>query len=192
MLQRHIRPSLFRLLKQWTSRDWNFPRNLKLEKERLKSGASQMGSSSSRGDLQFIRSSCRRDESWNNNISKKKVYLYFTHHLKRICLYSFIHSFIASVYACMPDCTKECVCVCPSEGNLKKLFVSFYHVSSGDQTQVVRLGGKHLYRLSHLTGSLDHSIWYSSKGLSNIKKIIINVLGLRNAGMRFLLLPLYI
>lgn len=29
--------------------------------------------------------------------------------------------------------------------------LSFHHVDSGDQAQVIRLGGKHLYSLSHLT-----------------------------------------
>lgn len=48
-----------------------------------------------------------------------------------------------------------CVRVHLSEGqtnNLWELTLSFCHMGSWDQTQVVSLGGKLLYMLSHLTG----------------------------------------
>lgn len=52
------------------------------------------------------------------------------------------------------------VCVWPtaivhmwkSKDNLGKLIFSFYYVCPGDQTQVVELGSKFLYMLSHLIG----------------------------------------
>lgn len=40
---------------------------------------------------------------------------------------------------------------CRSEDNLQKLILS-YCMDSGTQTQVLRLGGKFLYLLSHLAG----------------------------------------
>lgn len=48
-----------------------------------------------------------------------------------------------------------------SEDNLWEPILSFYCVSLRDQTQVVRLGGKRLSLLSHLTGSLSRlsSCW---------------------------------
>lgn len=39
------------------------------------------------------------------------------------------------------------------EDNLQKSVCAFYHVSSADQTQVIRLGSKWLYPLSHLSAS---------------------------------------
>lgn len=39
-----------------------------------------------------------------------------------------------------------------TEDNLQVSVFTFYHVGSGDVTQVVRLGGIHLYLLSHLFG----------------------------------------
>ena len=43
-------------------------------------------------------------------------------------------------------------CIWGSEGSLQEPFLSFYSVGPWDQTQVVRLGGRHLFLLSHLAG----------------------------------------
>lgn len=42
--------------------------------------------------------------------------------------------------------------MCKSEDNLWKLLLSFNHVGSGFQTQIVRMGCKSLRSLSHLAG----------------------------------------
>lgn len=39
-----------------------------------------------------------------------------------------------------------------SGNNLEELVFSFLHVGSGDITQVIRLGDKYIYLLSHLAG----------------------------------------
>lgn len=50
---------------------------------------------------------------------------------------------------------QACVCAAVymrrSEENMLESALSFYHVVSGDQTKVIRLDGKDLYLLSHLT-----------------------------------------
>lgn len=38
-----------------------------------------------------------------------------------------------------------------SDDNFQELVLSFYLVDSGNQTQAIRLGGKGLYALTHLT-----------------------------------------
>lgn len=47
-----------------------------------------------------------------------------------------------------------CVCVHMhvhgGQDSLQVLILTFYHVGSGDQTQVVSLGSKHIYPLSHI------------------------------------------
>lgn len=40
-----------------------------------------------------------------------------------------------------------------SEDNLQESILSSYHVGPGDQTQVVGLGFKYLYPMSHLLGT---------------------------------------
>lgn len=42
------------------------------------------------------------------------------------------------------------------EDNLMLSWFSFHHVGSGNQTQGIRLGGKHLYLLSHFTGPMRY------------------------------------
>lgn len=42
---------------------------------------------------------------------------------------------------------------CRSGDNLQKYVLAFYHMGPRDRTQVFRLGSRHLYSLSHLTGS---------------------------------------
>ena len=42
-----------------------------------------------------------------------------------------------------------------SEDNFLKLGLYFCHVDLGDQTQVIRLGGKYLYLLSYLASPID-------------------------------------
>jgi hypothetical protein len=44
------------------------------------------------------------------------------------------------------------VCIWRSEGNLRELVFCSYLIGLRDQTQVIRLGLKHLHLLSHLTG----------------------------------------
>lgn len=58
-------------------------------------------------------------------------------------------------------CTHACVhshllqaCVWRSEDNQEEPFFSFHLMGPQDQRQVVRLGGKHLYLLSHYSGSM--------------------------------------
>lgn len=49
-----------------------------------------------------------------------------------------------------------------SGGSLEQLVLSFYHVSPGNQTPVVRFARKFLYLLSHLTGSAF--VWIFESG----------------------------
>lgn len=49
-----------------------------------------------------------------------------------------------------------------SGGSLEQLALSFYHVSPGNQTQVVRFARKFLYLLSHPTGSAF--VWILESG----------------------------
>lgn len=68
-----------------------------------------------------------------------------------------------------------CVCVCDthiypkeyvhamgrkwrSEYNFLELVLSFYHVDFGDQTQIVRLGRKYLYRPCHFSGPITTTL----------------------------------
>lgn len=44
----------------------------------------------------------------------------------------------------------ECGGVCVSGIILQQMGLSFHHVVSEDGTQILRLGGKQLYQLSHL------------------------------------------
>lgn len=44
----------------------------------------------------------------------------------------------------------DCIGVCP-EGSLQESVIILYCVGPGDRTQVIRLGGKPLYLLCHLT-----------------------------------------
>lgn len=61
-----------------------------------------------------------------------------------------------------------CIQMCPphttahtwrSENSLREWFLSFHHLSSGDQTQVVRFGSKHIYLLSPLTSPSFCPLW---------------------------------
>lgn len=48
--------------------------------------------------------------------------------------------------------TGVCHSRCVSQDSLQESVLFFLHVDCGDQTQVARLGGKHLYPQSHLSG----------------------------------------
>lgn len=52
----------------------------------------------------------------------------------------------------MHTCIHVTVYVRRSEDNLEELVLSFHYMGSGDQTQVIRLGGKPLYPLSRFAG----------------------------------------
>lgn len=54
----------------------------------------------------------------------------------------FIFNILQFFLMCM--CVHMCHGGWGSEDNLQKLILSFYHVGSGDQTEVVRLGSKYL------------------------------------------------
>lgn len=54
--------------------------------------------------------------------------------------------FLFNLCVCMDMCVKV-------RGQLWELIISFYYVGSGDQNQVLRLGGRHLYLLNHLAGT---------------------------------------
>lgn len=41
-------------------------------------------------------------------------------------------------------------CMWRLKDNLQRLFLSFYHMSAKDRTQVISLGSRHSYPLSHL------------------------------------------
>lgn len=60
------------------------------------------------------------------------------------------------VYMC--TCVHAIVSVCRSEDNLWQSVLSLHHIDSGDWKQVVRLGGEHLYQLSHLKGCIEFLI----------------------------------
>lgn len=72
--------------------------------------------------------------------------------LPRMPLLEFCVTFLYLVCGC----EWVCPCTCGSENNLLKPGLFFYHVCLGDQTQVRRLGGKHLYPLNHITGPVIH------------------------------------
>jgi hypothetical protein len=48
-------------------------------------------------------------------------------------------------------CASITVRIWQSENNFVKLVLSFHHIGPGDQSQIIRLGGKHFYPLSYLS-----------------------------------------
>lgn len=58
------------------------------------------------------------------------------------------------VHVCVHGCTWATVCVWKSGDNIQALVLSFHHVGSRNWTEVVGLGGKHLY-LSHVASPLN-------------------------------------
>ena len=62
-------------------------------------------------------------------------------HFKRINFFAFIHSFMGT------RLPMACVGV---RGQPERVILFFYHAGPGHGIQVLRLGGKHLYPLSHL------------------------------------------
>jgi hypothetical protein len=64
-------------------------------------------------------------------------------------------------------CVPQCLCGCQTT-NLRKSILSFCHVHARDQTQLVTLGGKHLYSLCHLAGlwSRQYTVFLFPKPLS--------------------------
>lgn len=64
-----------------------------------------------------------------------------------VCVYMDVHM---CVYIYTMACMRR------SEDNLGEWVLSFHHVGPGDQTQIVRFGGKYPYWLSHLTGPNRH------------------------------------
>lgn len=66
------------------------------------------------------------------------------------------------------------MCVCGfvpiPEDNLRELVLTFYHVDSGHRIQLVRLGGKYFYLLSHL---VDPFAYFSGVELCIICLVVI-------------------
>lgn len=55
-----------------------------------------------------------------------------------------------------------CIYTCRSENNFWESALPFYHVGTGDQIQIIRLGSKRLSLLSHLAGLISV---FESRGL---------------------------
>lgn len=74
-------------------------------------------------------------------------------HCSILLLFSRKHQNINFIFMYICVCVHAGVCVCVfipiPEDNLQELVLSFYHVDSGHRIQVVRLGGKYFYLLSH-------------------------------------------
>lgn len=76
------------------------------------------------------------------------------HHISSIPHYPIFYSYFVCGHTCAHEYMHDCKCVphpWRSEGNLQESDHSFYHVSSGDWTKVIRFGHKHFKLLSHLT-----------------------------------------
>lgn len=74
-----------------------------------------------------------------------------------------------------------------SKYGLWESFLSFHHVSSGDQTHITRLGGKHPYLLRDLAGALCYDYC-----LIRLLSLNLNLFGLEHWQFPFLLLPVSI
>jgi hypothetical protein len=65
-----------------------------------------------------------------------------------MCIYRYVYVYCVPTYKYVCMCVQVCVyrgvCVCVYvdriQGNLQELVLSLYHVESGDQTPVLRLG----------------------------------------------------
>lgn len=78
------------------------------------------------------------------------------HHISSIPHYPIFYSFCVWTHICAREYMHDCKCVphtWRSEDNLQESVHSFYHVSSGDWTKVIRFGHKHFKLLSHLASS---------------------------------------
>lgn len=58
-------------------------------------------------------------------------------------------------------CVSVYLCVWRSDSRLQELILSFYPMRPGDQTQLIRFDGKHIYPQSNLVGLLlsYYKIW---------------------------------
>lgn len=76
-------------------------------------------------------------------------FLHFCFILYYICLECIVYT---HVHVCVKACAMAGVC--SSEDSLWELVLSFSYVSPKGQTEVVKLGGRHAYPLSHLTSPM--------------------------------------
>lgn len=84
-----------------------------------------------------------QSSSFCGNIICLKEFLCDPDHMIKLEFYAFV--------VCVEIDNQATVHVGRSEDNLQESVPSFHHVGLRDQAQVIRLGGKHLYSLSHLT-----------------------------------------
>lgn len=85
----------------------------------------------------------------------------FCYNLKQL-----LHLVIVSVLLCVCEVHMMCggVCMCDHvhlKDNLQESGLSLYPMCSKDQTQVVGLGGKYLYPLSHLAEQTSYVCMFS-------------------------------
>ena len=73
---------------------------------------------------------------------------------KKFFAFIYLFACLFFAYVCVPTYTYTHLYVRRSENNLWELVLSFYHMWPEDQTWVIRLNSKHLYRLSHLTSPI--------------------------------------
>lgn len=80
------------------------------------------------------------------------IYMLFVYMCTHICSYIYTLHFILCVFVCI--CVHMCIVsyMWGSEDNLCELVLSFDFVGLRAWTWVIRLGGRHLYQLSELTG----------------------------------------
>lgn len=68
---------------------------------------------------------------------------------------------VCGVSVCVSVCMLACLW--GSEANLWEVFLSFYHVGPREQIQVIRLGRKFSYPLSHLAHSVPTFIIWNKE-----------------------------